>query len=165
MSFLESIFNENEIAPPLVLLTNCFKMVQQNQSVSLSNENHLIKVRKDKFGYLMHLKEKDNEILYLQSELESVVTEKSSLKTRLYQLEQDLNNLRTEKSQIETENFENIQKLRILETELENLKRFQEEATKEKENKTKETTNVILRKISKLKAHLIKCKEDLNFIN
>jgi len=98
----------------------------------------------------------------LQSELESVVTEKSCLKTRLFQLEQDLINLQTQKSFLETENIEKLQKQRILETELENLKRIREEEAKEKENKTKETANEILQRISKLKAHVIKSKEEFD---
>ena len=98
----------------------------------------------------------------MQSELESVVTEKSCLKTRLFQLEQDLINLQTQKSFLETENIEKLQKQRILETELENLKRIREEEAKEKENKTKETANEILQRISKLKAHVIKSKEEFD---
>ena len=101
----------------------------------------------------------------MQSELETVVTEKSCLKIRLYQLEQDLINLQTQKAFLEAENIEKSQKQRILETELENLKRIREEEAKEKENKTKETANEILQRISKLKAHVIKSKEEFDALN
>lgn len=100
----------------------------------------------------------------MQSELESVVTEKSGLKTRLYQLEQDLINLQAKKSTLEAENIQKAQIQRILETELENLKRIREEEVKEKENKSKETANEIVTKISKLKAHVIKVKEELKVL-
>lgn len=97
----------------------------------------------------------------MQSELESVVTEKSCLKTRLYQLEQDLNNLQAQKSTLEADNIHKTQIQRILESELENLKRIREEEVQEKENKAKATANEIVTRISKLKAHMIRYKEEL----
>jgi hypothetical protein len=96
----------------------------------------------------------------LQSELESVVKEKSCLKTRLNQLEQDLINLQAQKSLLENENIEKTRKERILETELNNLKKIQEEEAGEKENKAKETATEIFKTISKLKTHVIKLKEE-----
>ena len=91
----------------------------------------------------------------------SVVTEKSSLKTRLYQLEQELLNLRAQKSNLETENNEKSRKQRILETELENLKRIRAEEVKEKEKIDMERSNEILQRISKLKAHIIKSRQEI----
>lgn len=80
----------------------------------------------------------------------------------MYQLEQDLINLETQKSFLETENIIKSLKQQSLEAELDNLKRIREEETMEKKIKTKETANEVLQRISKLKAHVIKCKEEFD---
>ena len=100
----------------------------------------------------------------MQSELESAVTEKSFLKTRLNQLEQDLTALQTQNSILEAENIKSTQKQKFLETEFESLKRTLEEEAIEKENKAKETANEIVQRIAKLKAHVIKFKKEFEII-
>lgn len=71
----------------------------------------------------MHcFQEKEMEILYLQSELVTVVQEKSSLKARLHELEQKLSMSQAKSLNLEVEKVELTQKMRNLELELEELK-------------------------------------------
>ena len=76
----------------------------------------------------------ENEILYLQSELETAVQEKSSLKWRL--------------NHLELSDALNCQKIESLNSELEELKKIKFEEAKESENEIFEVSNKIKEKIS-----------------
>ena len=89
------------------------------------------------FLMIILLQEKENEILYLQSELEAFVSEKSALKNRLHQLEQFLTESQAQNSLNEKKSEHYNSEIQSLKTEIKNSKKAvaEEAEAKEKANR------------------------------
>ena len=92
-------------------------------------------------------KEKETEILYLQSELESIVQEKSTLKFRLYELERNLSVSQSKSLQFEAEKNAALGRARNLEVRLENLRKNQEISNAKRENLAEVKERIAVNKI------------------